>query len=122
MKRTRLRPMSAKRRAVNVERAKVVAQLREERIGCEGTRLLKAAAHASTSPKDQARYVDALRACDPWQKVLQPHEPLKRSRRSGGLTDPERILLLCDSCHAFTESEVRLSTEAGLLIPSWGKP
>ncbi len=119
MKRTRLRPMSAKRRAVNVERAKVVAQLRIDRKGCEGTRLLKAAAHASTSPDDQRRYVVALRACNPWQERLQPHEPLKRSRRSGGLTDPDRIMLLCDSCAAWTESEVRLSTEAGLLIPSW---
>jgi len=118
MKRSRLRPVSAKRRAVNAERAKVVATLRETRRGCEGMALLKAAARDAPQ-RDQEAYVVALRACNPWQRHLQPHEPLKRSRRSGGLADPDRIMMLCDSCHAFTESEVRLSTEAGMLIPSW---
>ena len=119
MKRVRLRPVSAKRQAVNRERAKVVAQLRIERKGCEGMPLLKAAAHRAETEADRRKYVDALRACNPWQKMLQPHEPLKRSRRSGGLADPERIMLLCDRCADFTEAEVRLSTDAGLLIPSW---
>jgi len=117
MKRTRLRPVSAKRRAVNAERAKVVAQLRETRRGCEGTALLKAAAH-NAPQRDQEAYVAALRACNPWQKMLQPHEPRKRSR-GGSITDPTNLMLLCDSCHRWTESEVRLATEAGMLIPSW---
>lgn len=118
--RKRIAPFSAKRRKVNAERAKVVAQLRQERKGCEGMRLLREGAHSSTGA-DQRKYVEALRSCNPWQKVLQPHEPLKRSRKPGGLADPERIMMLCDSCHEFTEAEVRLSTEVGLLIPSWGK-
>ena len=118
MKRTRLRPVSAKRRAVNAERAKVVAALRETRRGCEGMALLRQAAHIAPQ-RDQEAYVAALRSCNPWQRVLQPHEPLKRSRRSGGLADPGRIMMLCDSCHEWTEREVRLATEAGMLIPSW---
>lgn len=118
VKRSRLRPISARRARENVERAKVVAELRETRKGCEGMRLLRLAAHGANAT-DQPAYVTALRSCNPWQQRLQPHEPLKRSRRSGGLADPARIMMLCDSCHAFTESEVRLSTEAGLLIPSW---
>jgi len=118
VKRVRLRLRSDKKIAADRERAKVVAQLRIERKGCEGMALLSAAAH-NASGKDQERFVAALRSCDPYQRWLQPHEPLKRSRKSTGLADPERILMLCDSCHAFTEAEVTLSTIAGLLIPSW---
>ena len=114
---SRLRPMSAKRRAVNVERAKVVAQLRETRRGCEGMALLRQAAH-NAPQRDQEAYVAALRSCDPWQRVLQPHEPLTRARR-GSITDPANILMLCDGCHSWTHANPRLSTEAGMLLPSW---
>lgn len=113
-------PFSDKRRRDNAERAKVVAQLRAERKGCEGMRLLKEAAHHAETDFDRARYVKALRECDPWQKVLQPHEPLKRSRL-GSITDPENIMLLCDSCAEFTEAEVRLATRARMLVPSWSR-
>ncbi len=109
---------SAKKIAADRERAAVVARLREERLGCEGMALLRVAAH-NASGRDQEAFIAALRSCNPWQRMLEPHEPLKRSRKSTGLADPERILMLCSPCHRFTESEVRLSTEAGLLIPSW---
>lgn len=46
------------------------------------------------------------------------HEPLKRSRR-GSVLDPENVIACCRSCHRFTEEEVALSTELGLLRPSW---
>ncbi len=108
---------SAKKIAADRERAAVVARLREERIGCEGMRHLREAAHKA-SGKDQEAFIAALRACQPTQRVLEPHEPLKRSR-GGSTTDPDAIQMLCSPCHRWTEEEPRLATEAGLLIPSW---
>ncbi len=109
---------SQKKIAADKERAAVVARLREERIGCEGMRHLREAAHKA-SGKDQEAFIAALRSCVPNQRMLEPHEPLKRSRKSTGLADPERIKMLCSPCHRWTEEEPRLATEAGLLIPSW---
>lgn len=117
-KRKPLRGRSDKKIAADKERAVTVARLREERLGCEGMALLHQAAH-NASGKDQEAFIAALRACNPTQKMLEPHEPLKRSRKSTGLADPERIQMLCSPCHRFTESEVRLATIAGMLIPSW---
>lgn len=111
----RLNLVSQKRKKVNAQRTKVVADIRKTRRYCEGQPLLRVAAHAATG-KDQAKYIAALQACRPWDPQ-EPHEPLKRSR-GGSLVDPEGIQLLCSPCHRFSEAEVRLSQSAGLLIPS----
>lgn len=111
----RLNPVSKKRKALNAERAKVVAEIRKTRKRCEGQALLRAAAHAA-SGVDQEKYVTALRRCQPFQPQ-EPHEPLKRSR-GGSIVDPEGIQWLCSPCHRFTEAEVELAQRAGLLIAS----
>ena len=92
LRRTRLNPVSDKRRAENVERADLRERLSRERKHCE-------------FPGCRAPWVDM-------------HEVKKRSR-GGSITDPENILCLCREHHEFTEAEPAKATEMGLLKPSW---
>ena len=110
----RLKPRSESREAEYVIRRPMVAEIASSRSTCDGFPLLKAARDA---PGSDPRYAVALRNCRRWEPC-QPHEPLKRSR-GGSIVDPDEVMWLCWPCHAFTEAEVRLATEAGMLTPSW---
>lgn len=123
--RSRVKPVSTKRAKLNRELAAVVAEKRKTVRHCQAQPLLKAAlSHEDNTEADRRRYVEALRDCT-WE-ATEAHHILKRSRGSSStLTDPTNLLMLDHSCHLFTESEVLLSTRAGLVLSSsdyrrWG--
>lgn len=109
---------SAKRVALADERRAFVARILSERPTCEGLYYLRRI--VNTLPdSDQRTVVTAMRACT--GRSTEVHERLKRSR-GGSIVDDNVAAALCHQCHRFTEEEVRLSTLARLLIPSWEKP
>lgn len=100
-----LKPMSAKRQQENKFRKEAVAKVKKRSNGrCEGAPLI-------------AR-VDPVAASNCRGIGVDPHEKLKRSR-GGSITDPGNIMWLCRPCHDWTEDEVALATEVGMLTPSW---
>jgi hypothetical protein len=109
---------SAKRAAIADERRAFVARILSERPTCEGLSYLRRIVH-EPGERDQRVTVNAMRACTLYSAEV--HERRKRSR-GGSIVDDANVACLCSSCHRFTESEPRLSTLAGLLIPSWEKP
>lgn len=109
-------PVSAKRKVVNRERAKVVAGLREITRNCQANRMLRAALERMTTDAGRRPYLEGLQGCRVYGPLV-PHEPQKRARR-GSLVDPANILLVCERCNAWCEIWTDAATEAGLLIPS----
>lgn len=119
---SRLPAVSRGRRAPNRELAAVVAAKRETARFCQAQPMLHALlAQLVTDGAPEADRVTvtrALQTCMPWRPE-RPHHRLKRSRGSrADLVNPANIMMICPSCDDFTEAEVRLSTAAGLLIPS----
>jgi hypothetical protein len=92
-----------------------VARILSERPTCEGLFYLRAIVNG-LADRDQKAVVDAMRSCSQFSSEV--HELKKRSR-GGSIVEDDNVAALCHWCHAFTETEPRLSTEAGLLIPSW---
>ena len=119
LKRSRVNPVSANRKERKRELAAVVAEKRRTVRYCQAQPMLKAAlSHPDNTQEDRDRYVAALQACNPLRPE-RPHHMLKRSRGNDAtLTAEANIVLICPSCDDFTEAEVKLSTRAGLLIPS----
>lgn len=120
MKRTRLKPRSAKREAIADERRAFVARILSERPQCEGPAHLRRIVDGLDT-RDQRVVVDQLRACGPWRPSAEVHEIVKRSR-GGSILEDANVLALCGGpkgCHAFTESEPRLATMAGMLRSRW---
>lgn len=106
---------SAKREAITAERRDFVARILAERPTCEGLFYLRAIVNG-LADRDQRAVVSAMRTCT--QRSAEVHELKKRSR-GGSILDDDNVAALCHWCHAWTEAEPRLATEAGLLIPSW---
>lgn len=121
MKRTRLRPRSAKRQAIAQERRDFVDRILAERGYCEGPHHLRPMMRVpELSDRDRALIVVTLNDCGINRLPTEVHEKLKRSR-GGSILDPDNVLALCHACHFFTEAEPRLATMAGMLTPSWEK-
>lgn len=122
MKRSR-KPLpfrSAKRAAITDERRAFVARILAERPRCEGPAHLRAIVN-DLDDRDQRVVVDQLRACGPYRQSAEVHEIVKRSR-GGSILEDANVLALCggpSGCHAFTESEPRLATLAGMLRSRW---
>lgn len=111
--------VSPRRLILNRQLAKVVAAKRETVTRCEAEPLLRALVVRTTDAADLVTLGAALARCRP-DRPERPHHTLKRSRAGAfNLTDSARLKMICPSCDSFTEAEVRLSTLAGLLIPSW---
>lgn len=109
MKRSRIRPVSDKRKALNAER-KI---LMEEKFG----------------PREEWRcsFADfggenlAFVALWTHGGAVNGHEILKRSR-GGSITDMENVVLLCDVHNSWVEDNPALATRMGLAAHSWEKP
>lgn len=100
-----LRKVSDKRAAENKARASAMAVVARRSGGrCEAAAMIVT--------------VDPVAASRCKVKAVDGHEKLKRSR-GGSITDPRNIVHCCRSCHTWTEAEVALATECGLLVPSW---
>lgn len=109
-------PVSAKRKAENLERRQVVAMLRTQTRTCQANALLGAALRRMTSDAGRAPYLEGLKACYLYGPFVG-HEPQKRSRR-GSIVDPANIIICCSPCNDWVERWPAAATEAGLLIPS----
>lgn len=100
MRRTRLRAVSVKRRRVNQERARVVAELKDAQVAAVG-----------------CVYCERCHRPGP----VDAHERIRRSQDSTALTNPAVISLLCRRCHRWvTENPVAAHAE-GWVIWSWEK-
>lgn len=134
MRRTEIRPasmplssprstvpqVSKRRKALNHELAKVVAEKRRTVRFCQAQPMIRAAlAHPDNTEADTERYVLALQACRSSQPT-DGHHLLKRTRGSAAtLIDPSNIILTCSPCNTgFIESWPDLAARAGLLVPS----
>ena len=92
MKRTQIRPVSARRRRANVERRRVVAELMLTR-----------------GPLCQAQIAAVC-----INIAVDAHEVLTRAR-GGSITDPANILLVCRTCHRWIGDNPDAATERGLI-------
>ncbi len=115
MKRTRLRPMSAKRAAIADERRAFVRRILSERPQCEARNFLRPIV-GGLAGVDQDRVVAALRGCT-WRSV-EVHELLSRAR-GGSIVDYANCVPLCHECHRWVTTEPRLATMAGLQRSRW---
>lgn len=109
-------PVSTKRKKLNAERAKVIADLRSRTRYCQANPLLRAAYDRMTTDAGRLPYLRGLQACRLYGPLVG-HEPKKRSRR-GSIVDPAGILMTCEPCNSWVEEWPAAATEAGLLIPS----
>lgn len=95
MKRTRLKPMSAKRRKTNAtRRANMVAAFGE-------------------TPACAAQ----LAGCKGW--ASDAHE-VKSRARGGSITDPTNVKPLCRPCHTYITEHPAWAEANGWALPSWG--
>ena len=101
-----IRKRSKKMEAKYVLRRKLVAKLLEERPWCE--RCL-----GKTIVKEQAKLSLSMRS-------VVIHEKLTRAR-GGDSLDEANCVALCNQCHRWVHDNPRLATEAGLLVPRFGK-
>lgn len=115
MKRTRIKPRSAKREAIADERRAFVARILSERPQCEARHFLRPIVGTLVG-KDQSRVLDALRDCT-WTST-EVHELLSRAR-GGSIVEDANVSALCHRCHAWVTTEPRLATMAGLQRSRW---
>jgi hypothetical protein len=115
VKRSRLRPVSAKRAAIADERRAFVRRILSERPQCEARNFLRPIVGGLVGI-DQDRVLGALRGCT-WTST-EVHELLLRSR-GGSIVDDDNVAALCHCCHAWTTTEPRLATMAGLQRSRW---
>ena len=103
MKRSRIKPVSDKRRAVNVERARIL--------------------EATFGPRDSWRCSlrdtpQALVAFGPCMGTVNGHEVLKRSQ-GGSIIDPDNIVLLCNGHNVAVEDHPIEAHAFGLMRHVW---
>lgn len=94
-RRTRLRPVSLKREALEEERRDFVLRILLERPRCEVT-------DGHRCPRDSHHV----------------HEKLTRAR-GGSIVDPTNVLAVCAQHHRQIHDNPAWATELGLLTPSW---
>jgi hypothetical protein len=104
VKRTRLRPVSNKRRDANAERRVVVEGRFGRRPACEACLPL------------QLIGVDRSRTgCDGW--ATDAHELVSRAR-GGSIVDTDNIRPVSRACHTFITTHPCEAEDAGLALPS----
>jgi len=97
MKRTRLKPVSAKRTAINAKRRKFRQEILTYRLMCEAR----------------------IRGCS--MTPTDVHEILTRGRAGSteeSLLDTENVLALCRNCHTFITENPTFAKEFGFVV-SW---
>jgi hypothetical protein len=118
VKRTRLRPFSAKREAIRDERQAFVERILRERPACEAPAYLRAVVHGLPKP-DQDAVVAALRLVPPGCRSAEVHELLSRAR-GGSIVEDANCAALCSRHHQWVTEHPRLATMAGLMRSRWG--
>lgn len=96
MKRTRLKPQSAKRRRENRERRRNMHD------------------HYGTDPMCHARVPGVCTG-----RAWDAHEPVRRAHGTD-ITDPEQSIPICRACHTWVHANVAEAQARGLLVPPWG--
>jgi hypothetical protein len=97
-RRTRLAPVSAKRRKLNVSRRKFVEETLSARTRCEAGSLI--------------RTVDGTHRCGGFSTDV--HEVLTRAR-GGDILDPDNVRAICRSCHDWIHRNPGIALELELL-------
>jgi len=97
-RRTRLAPVSPKRRRLNVERRKFVDHILTTRTRCESGTII--------------RTVDASHRCGGFSTDV--HEVLTRAR-GGDILDPDNVRAICRSCHDWIHHNPGIALELELL-------
>jgi hypothetical protein len=119
LRKTRLRPRSAKREALAPERRAFVERILSERPYCEGpAHLRRLMRMEGLSDTDRAAVVVVLNDCGIHRRSTEVHEVLSRAR-GGSIVDEKNVLALCHDCHAWVTTHPRLATMAGLLKSRW---
>jgi hypothetical protein len=95
VKRSRINPVSEKRRRLNVSRRIFVKDILEARPECEAK-------------------INGI--CGHW--ATDVHEILTRAR-GGSILDPENVLALCRMCHTYITDNPAFSQEHGFTVHSW---
>ena len=103
MKRTRIKPVSDRRRAVN----KLRAEMMEEHFGPRDTWACWVRSRPAMALVMGGCYGD-----------VNGHEVVKRSQ-GGSIVDPTNILLLCNRHNSFVENEPDIAHKFGLMRHSW---
>lgn len=120
MKRSRIRPVSAKRQAENRQRQKLRTVLLAERgPWCQAPAITLHASCWGKPELPEVGYVahQAINSLCTGQWV-DMHEVLTRAR-GGSITDPANILLLCRPCHDWVTTHPREAHAVGLVKNSW---
>lgn len=101
-RRTRLRPMSEKRRAMLDERRAFVASVLQERPRCEAG--------------------EPIGTCDGKHRCARDsvdvHE-VKTRARGGSILDADNVIAVCRRCHDWIHANPAASLRLGLLASSW---
>lgn len=98
MKRTRLKPQSARRVYERAERAQVIDDVLErDHWVCQARHLLGT----------------------PCEGLLTAHEVVQRSVRPGSHLERELCVCICDSHHSWVHDHIAESREFGLIRMSW---
>lgn len=117
-RKTRLRPVSAKRAVINKARGVFVREQLARRPHCEVARLFDEALGGVVVAQPHEVALVALqlaRLCTGESTEL--HEPLTRARAPGAETilDPANSVAICRGCHMWIHANPRLATMFGLL-------
>lgn len=104
MKRTRLEPVSAKRRVQSAERARVRVEVLARDGGCRAAEL----------PQVPCGWI-------PDRAPLEVHEVIPRGR-GGDWLDVDNCVSLCPQSHDWVTEHPREATELGLLASGFGPP
>lgn len=103
-RRTRLRPVSDKRRAIQRQRRELVDRVLTTRPRCE--------------VGDIIRGTDRIHPCHIW--ATDVHEPLTRAR-GGSIIDEDNTLSVCRSCHDWIHHHPSEAQMLGLLRSQYGR-
>jgi len=99
VKRSPIKKVSDKRRAIMVERSKLVARLLMERPWCEC---------CDVTPV----------GVNPPRRSVDLHELVNRSQ-GGDILDESIIMCICRQCHSWITTHPALARELGLHMKSW---
>jgi hypothetical protein len=110
-RKTKLKPVSAKRAAITGARRQLVKEQLALREHCEAGFTIR----RWREDEYGASYADELDETQPCLKrATDIHEPLTRGR-GGDILDPENTLALCRVCHDWIHANPLAATELGLL-------
>ena len=115
MKRTRLNPISKKRRAALPARSAVIREVHERDQHCQ----FIAALWNPEAGWEEGDLVGVPTRCG---GPLDVHEIIPRSAWSAGWLEPSNCLLLCRAHHRWTTENPRVANLLGLSKSSWVRP